>query len=104
MPRKPTYDKSRFQHMPRKYNVDETDNTGNSNISGDNSSSGFNDADKHSDTIHEVIQESTNFPKGKQSIAIEHMLAELGSYSLRIFTAYLFKPYNAMTEEESKSS
>ena len=54
--------------------------------------------------IKQGLEESTEFPKGKQSIAIEHIVAELGSAGLRWFTGYLFKPYKAMTEVESKSS
>lgn len=52
----------------------------------------------------ETLNEATEFPKGKQSIAIEHFAAELASAGARYFTAWLFKPVNAMTEEEAKST
>ncbi len=105
MPRKATPGTKRYKPQPvKRYNVDET---------------GVVETVQEDDTTDEQIEytvqtaiptpsdtlnEATEFPKGKQSVAIEHMLAEILASSVRAFTAYLFTPPNAMTEQEATST
>lgn len=52
----------------------------------------------------DVFEEATNVTKKTTNISIERYVAILLKHSLRVGTAWLFKPYNAMSEEEASST